>query len=119
MGIGRTFPFAQQIAVGTLIGFVVSGERRQFPKQHELFLMLALWVIFGLSTIFALEPEAAYDRLVQISKILLMVFVSTALINTEERLRQLMRVIALSLGFHALKQASSQSRPVAISCLGP
>jgi len=86
MGDRSNVPFAQQIAVGTLIGFVVSGRGASFLNNTSSFLMLALWVNFRALDHLALEPEAAYDRLVQISKILLMVFVSTALINTEERL---------------------------------
>jgi probable O-glycosylation ligase (exosortase A-associated) len=62
-----------------------------------------LWAIFGFSTLFAIYPDKSFDRLIYVSKILLMVFLSTSLINTEQRLNLLLHVIALSLGFYALK----------------
>src|SRR5439155_25291123 len=102
-GFGRTFPFAQTIALGTLVGFVFWREKRRLPQQREFFLLLALWAIYGISTIFAMEPQKAYLYLVLVSKILLMVCISIFLINTRERVLLLMKVIALSLGFHGLK----------------
>ena len=102
-GFGRTFPFAQTIALGTLVGFVFWREKRTFPQQREFCLLLALWAVYGLSTLFAMEPQNAYLHLIQVSKILLMVCISIFLINTQERMLLLMKVIALSLGFHALK----------------
>src|SRR4029434_4983951 len=102
-GFGRTFPFAQTIALGTLVGFVFWREKGTFPQQREFYLLLALWAMYGVSTIFAMEPQNAYLHLALVSKILLMVCISIFLINTRERVLLLMKVIALSLGFHGLK----------------
>lgn len=102
-GIGRTFPFAQVIAIGTLVGYCFWSEPKRLPRQRESILLLALWGMFGISTLFALYPTIAFERFVFISKILLMVFLSTSLINTEQRLHLLLYVIALSLGFHGVK----------------
>jgi probable O-glycosylation ligase (exosortase A-associated) len=102
-GVGRTFPFAEYIALGTLVGFVFWREKRIIPQQREFFLLLALWAMYGISTIFAMEPQDAYLHLILISKVLLMVFISIFLINTRERVYLLMKIIALSLGFHGLK----------------
>jgi probable O-glycosylation ligase (exosortase A-associated) len=102
-GFGRTFPFAQIIATGTLVGFVFWGKKAPLPQQREFFLLLALWAMYGVSTIFAIEPQNAYQHLALVSKVLLMVCISIFLINTRERVLLLMKVIALSLGFHGLK----------------
>jgi probable O-glycosylation ligase (exosortase A-associated) len=59
--------------------------------------------MFGVSTLFALYPEKATEQFIHISKIFLMVFLATSLINNRERLHWLLRVISLSLGFYALK----------------
>jgi probable O-glycosylation ligase (exosortase A-associated) len=101
--IARTFPFAQLTALGTIIGFLFWSEPKRFPRQRESFLLLALWVMFGISTAFAIDPDSAWDRLIHVSKILLMVLLTTALINTEQRLQWLLRVMALALGFYAVK----------------
>lgn len=55
------------------------------------------------TTFLAFRPDLAMDRFVYVSKILLMMFLATSLINTDERLHLFLRVIALSLGFYALK----------------
>jgi putative inorganic carbon (HCO3(-)) transporter len=102
-GVGRTFPLGQLAALGTIGGYVFWSETKKFPRQRELFLLLALWGTFGFSTLFAIYPDKAVERLVYVSKVLLMVFLSTALINTERRVHLLVRVMALSLGFYGLK----------------
>ena len=102
-GIGTTFPVALLPAVGTLIGYAISTEPKKIPFRRESALLLAFWVMFGISTIFALYPDRALARFVEMSKVLLMVFLSTSILNTQNRLHQLMRVIGLSLGMFALK----------------
>lgn len=102
-GIARTLPLGQLAALGTIGGYVFWSETKRFPRQRELLLLLALWGIFGLSTLFAMYPDKAVERLIYVSKIFLMVCLSMSLINTDRRLHLLVRVIALSLGFYGLK----------------
>jgi probable O-glycosylation ligase (exosortase A-associated) len=102
-GIGRTFPVAMLPAVGTLVGYAMWAEPKKLPFHRESMLLLAFWVMFGISTIFALYPARAVVKLEEFSKVLLMIFLSTSILNTKERLHWLMRVIGLSLGIYALK----------------
>jgi probable O-glycosylation ligase (exosortase A-associated) len=102
-GFARLFPSAQFIAIGTLLGFVFWNESKKLPLSSESILLIALWGIFGVSTVFAIYPDASLEKLIYISKILLMVFLSTILINSEHQLRLLLKVIGLSLGFYGLK----------------
>lgn len=101
--LARTFPFALLTSMGTIVGFLFWSEPKRFPRQRETFLLLALWGMFGISTAFAIDPESAWERFIHISKILLMVLFTTALVNTEQRLQWFLRVIALSLGFYGIK----------------
>ena len=95
--ITQTFNPAQPIALGTLIGFLISSEPKRFPwNEREFILLLALWCMFGISTLFAIYPERAYEKFILVSKILLMVFLSMSLINTEYRFRWLLRIIGLT-----------------------
>ena len=102
-GFARFFPSAQYIAIGTLLGVVFWNESKKLPLSSESVLLIALWGIFGVSTVFAIYPDVSLEKLIYISKVLLMVFLSTILINSEHRLRLLFKVIALSLGFYGLK----------------
>ncbi len=101
--IGRTFRFALFTALGTIVGYFFWHEPKRFPRQREATLLLALWGMFGISTLFAISTERAVEFFIHVSKIFLMVFLSTLLITTEQRLHVLMRVIALSLGFYGVK----------------
>jgi probable O-glycosylation ligase (exosortase A-associated) len=102
-GIGRTFPFSQLAGITTIVGYLFWSEPKRFPRQQELMLLLALWGMFGISTLFAIYPDKALTPFIRLSKILLMVFLSLSLINTDQRLHLLLRVIAFSLGFYGFK----------------
>lgn len=102
-GMARTFPHVALIAGCTILGFLFWPESRKLPRQRELTLLFVVWGWFGLSTIFAIEPEFALEKLLYVSKILFMVVLSLLLINSRERLHLMLKVIALALGFHAFK----------------
>jgi probable O-glycosylation ligase (exosortase A-associated) len=102
-GAARSFPHIEVIALCTMAGIVLSPKGTRFPRQREVGLLLGLWGMFGISTLFAIYPDAALNQLTLMSKILLMVFLTMFLLNTKEQLHLLLRIIALSLGFYGLK----------------
>jgi len=101
--IARELPHSQIIAICTIVGYFLSSEGKRFPTQRESILMALLWLFFGLSTLFAFEPDFAFEKFILVSKILLMVFLSTSIINNQERIHVLLRVMALAIGLYALK----------------
>lgn len=102
-GFARTFPFSQIVAVSTILGIFLSSEKKTFFIRRETFLLISLWAFFGLSSLTALYPTEAFDQFVLVSKIFLMIIVATTVINTEEKLNWLIRVVGYSLGFYGLK----------------
>jgi putative inorganic carbon (HCO3(-)) transporter len=102
-GFGRTFPLSQVIAVSTIVGMFVSSERKTLTIQRETLLLILLWAFFGASTFVALYPGEALEVFLLVSKIFLMIIVATFVINSEEKLNSLIRVIGYSLGFYGLK----------------
>lgn len=101
--IGRTFPLALLTAVATMIGYLLSEEKKRIPFRGETVLLAMFLMIFGVSTVLALYPERAFSGFVNVSKIFLMVILMTAIVNNQLRLQMLMRVIVLSIGFYAVK----------------
>lgn len=99
----RTFPHSFAISVCTLIGFFLTPGDKRVPVHRETLLLGIAWLWFGLSTIFAVEQDLAVEKFLLISKILFMVFLSMALLNSQEQLQNLARVIALSIGFLAVR----------------
>jgi probable O-glycosylation ligase (exosortase A-associated) len=100
---GRTLPLSQIVAISTILGLLMSSERKRLPKQRETFILILLWGTFAFSSIFAFYPEEAYKRLIGVSKILFMIVMAMVVINDEERLHSLVRVVGYSLGFYGLK----------------
>jgi len=102
-GFAYTAPLAEMVALATLIGIPFFRTRFNFPWRKEVFLLLGLWGIFLLSTLFSIHPQEAWPQFSKVSKIILMTFVTIALFRDKEKIRYLLLVIALSIGFFGLK----------------
>lgn len=102
-GIAYNFPAAMAIGAGTLLGLLFTKDRAKLPFERETILLIILYIFFVVTTSFALFPAAAWGRFDQISKILLMTAVTMMLVTSRERLRNLLLVIALSVGFFGVK----------------
>lgn len=104
-GFARTLPFAQIIAIATVVGIVMSPdkERRGIPLTAQTQLLAGLWLVYTFTTIFAWYPDRAWDLWEKVSKILLFVFFSLMYFQNRERLRYMFLVLALSYGFYGLK----------------
>jgi len=102
-GFAYTAPFAQFVAIVTMLSMLFSKEKKVFPVNS----LTIIWIIFiiymGIGTIFALFPEDALLQLIKVYKIQLVVFLTLLLINTKERINQLIWTIALSIGFYGIK----------------
>jgi probable O-glycosylation ligase (exosortase A-associated) len=105
------FPVATIIAVPTLVGtfFTNRANRQRHLFTREMILLLMLWIWFGVTLVYAMNVpqfaghiDDAQAQMVAVSKILLMTFVTVLLVNTRDRLRNLIIVVALSFGVRAL-----------------
>jgi hypothetical protein len=93
-GFGRIFPLEKLMAGSTIVGYVFSREEKRLPRHREYWMIVALWATCAVSTFFgAVEPERSFDQLLYLTKVFLMVLL----------FRLLIRVTALSIGFHAVK----------------
>ncbi len=102
-GFALTMPFAQIIALATLGGLLFTKERKKIPWTPELALMFILGIYFTISTLAAWDPNHAWIRWTEIMKIYLMTFIMTMLIYNKERIRYLLLVAALGIGFYGFK----------------
>lgn len=97
-GAALAVPFAEVLAIATIAGVVFQRKHKRWSLTTEMALMALAWLLFSMTTIFALLPKDAFEQFVHVSKILVMVFLSTYVIDTEESFRRLCLVISLSLG---------------------
>ena len=102
-GFAVNMPFAQVIAIATLVGMLFSREPKRIPWTRETVVLSVFVLWMCVTTIFALETEGALLELDRVIKIQLMTFVTLMLINDRERLHLLTWMIALSIGFYGVK----------------
>lgn len=102
-GFALTFPFAQAVAFCTLIGFVLCRDRQRIPLTPltTLWGLFIGWMIF--TTFYAVVEAAAWQTLDKVLKIHLLTILTIMLINTREKLDQLIWTIVLSVGFYGIK----------------
>jgi putative inorganic carbon (hco3(-)) transporter len=96
-------PFAMIVAVATLAGLLMSREPKKIPWTRESILLLVFLAWTLITTIDAIYADLAWPHLNQFWKILLMVYVTMMLMQSKERIDQLVWVIALSIGFYGVK----------------
>lgn len=110
-GVAREFPVAIFIAIPTLVGTIFAAKNRRIFTREAILLCL-LWSWFAFTTIyigtipaFAGHAKDASEQLQEVSKILLMTFVTVLLVTSKEKLRVLILVIIGSFGLRALAAA--------------
>jgi len=111
-GYAYTFPVAMAVAVPTLVGTIPAKKTMRSLLTLESLLLIALWGWFTITYIhaqdiplFAANMLDAKYEMSHISKILVMTFVMIVIINSKERLRNVLLVTASSLGMLAFKSA--------------
>ena len=102
-GIAKTFPVAKVVGVTALIALFLDSDRKPVPWTKPLILMAFIFIMFCITTATAWMPDLAFDKLVQLFKIFLMVFVTTMLIHGKYRVRFFFLTVALSIGFYGVK----------------
>jgi len=102
-GFARTLPFSQLVVGCTLLGIVLFPERPMLSFRRETLLLILLWGIFVVTTIFALYPDSAVVELIRVSKVFFVLIVTTVVINSQDKLHSLIRCVGYSLGFYGLK----------------
>ena len=99
----NNYPFAQLLAMATLAGIPFARDRKPLPRTLETYILLGLWALFTVSTVFAIFPREAWEQWQKVSKIFLFTFIGLIFLQDRARLRYLALILALSIGFFGLK----------------
>lgn len=99
----RDIPAAQGVAVMTLLGLLLTKDRRPPPMRWETILLAVLAAYFALTTALAWNPAGSLPQLEKVLKIYLFIFVTLMLIYGWTKVRLLMLVTVASLGFFGVK----------------
>jgi probable O-glycosylation ligase (exosortase A-associated) len=102
-GSAYDYSFSEIVAGATLIGFLFARDKRGIPLSG-LMLVWLLWVAWmNLSTLFALNPDSAWNEWDRTMKIQLFSLLTICLIRDANRIRLLVLTIVASLGFYGIK----------------
>jgi probable O-glycosylation ligase (exosortase A-associated) len=103
-GFAYDFPYAQTVAIFTLLGMLVGQESKMLPPVK---LLTVLWMLFfvwtGVTTITAVYPEDAMMRFIAFGKVTFMTVVTIMVMCDRQRLNMLIWAIVLSIGFFGVK----------------
>lgn len=102
-GFAFNFPWVMLIAIVTLISLAISKEDKKVPLTSTSALLFAFLAWAAVSTVFAVMGAAAWLRLEEFSKTMLMVFVTLMLVKDRKRIDLLVWMIMLSIGFYGFK----------------
>ena len=102
-GFAYSLPFAQVVAIATLIGVLFSREPKRIPWTRETVVLLLFIGWMFITTFFAINQIGAWQQWDKVWKIQLMIFVTLMLMQSVERIQALIWVIVLSLGFYGVK----------------
>lgn len=102
-GFAYSMPFAQITAIVTVVSMLFSNERKSIPRNIIVYLLLLIIAWMGVTTLFAFHSEVANTQYIKIIKIQLPIILTLMLINTKERVHQLLWVITFSLAFFSIK----------------
>lgn len=102
-GFAYEFPVAMVIGLATLMAWVFSKEPKKFEITWVSGLLLAFVIWMSFANLFAMVPNLAFEKWSQSAKILLMTFVTIALMGSRERVHALVWVIVISLAFFGIK----------------
>jgi probable O-glycosylation ligase (exosortase A-associated) len=96
-------PIAQFVALATLGGLLATKDRKPMVWTSEMVLVAVLFGYFTFTTLVAWVPSEAWFLWEKFAKILLMTFIVPIVIYGKDRIRYLLLVTALSIGFFGIK----------------
>jgi probable O-glycosylation ligase (exosortase A-associated) len=102
-GAAYDFQFALVIAAVTFAGLLFTKDERRWKAGPEVYVLMLLLVWVSLTTLQAMEPQAAYDEWKRVLKIQVMTFVALIVLHSKRHIEVLVWILALSVGFFGIK----------------
>jgi probable O-glycosylation ligase (exosortase A-associated) len=102
-GFAYSFPWVQSVAILTFVSLFFSQDRKKIPLTTASVLLFLFLAWTGVTTIYAVAPNAAAEKFQEFLKVLVMVYVTFMLVYDRKRMHWLVWMIVLSLGFYGVK----------------
>lgn len=102
-GFAQDIPFVMIVAVTTLVGMLFHWKEVRLPINSITILLMLLPFWMTVTLLFALEPDAAYEKWQLVMKVFFFTLVAAALLHSRKQLEAFLWVIVLSIGFYGVK----------------
>lgn len=99
----RTMPFAAAIGGATLLGLLMTRDRKDYSLNRENVTLMLLMVWFCITLPFSVMWEPSFELYVRVMKINLMVLVTLVLLHSKRHLMLFVWVNVISIGFYGVK----------------
>ncbi len=103
-GFASGLQWAAMIFVVTVVACVLRGELRWPPANLTVVLLIALMVMFTLTSVVALgNPSAVWAKWDRVNKILLGLLLTASMLTTRQRVHALVWLMVISLGYFGVR----------------
>ena len=102
-GFAYDMSFAAITAGVTLLGFLITKDRRHLPMTPPVVALMLFTIWMCIASLFPYHPDSGYSMWSRVMKIMLMTFVALALVNEKKHILWMVWTIVLSLGFYGVK----------------
>jgi len=102
-GFAYSFPFAYLIALVTFASIIISRKKLDIFWAREMSWLLILNIWFLVTTIFSLQPDSSWEQWIKVIKIQLFIFLTLWIMGSREKIKALIWVIVVSIGFFGVK----------------
>lgn len=102
-GVAMSIPFAWLIGLATVIGALFSKEPKRLKGGAATLVLLLFVAYITFTTFFALVPDRAWPMLERAVKVQVGTLLTLVLLYRREHVLALVWIIALSIGFYAVK----------------
>ncbi len=104
-GVAHDFSFNFYIAIITLAAWLFSREPKRITPEPTTALLIVFLIWVSVTTVFAIDRTWSFSYWNTVAKTLMLVFAVLGLITTKTRIQALIWVIAVCLGYYAVKGA--------------
>ncbi len=102
-GFAAGRPLNSLVAAATLLGWILSKERKRWPSDAVPWLMLAWFAWMTLGSYFAINPGWSWPYWDRVMRILALVFLVFFLANTKARIHGFIWILVISIGYYGVK----------------
>lgn len=102
-GFMLSFPVVMVVALTTLVGMILSKEKKRMVWSREIVILLIMIAWLGVTTTQAFFFDLAWEQYVKVIKIQILTLMTLMLLTSREKVHIFVWIIALSLGFYGIK----------------